>query len=85
MLSMLAMAASRSPPMVKAEGSLKLGPEACVAGAGEGVAGAFCVVADEGAGAAGAAGVCGAAAAGAGVDGGALLDEAAEGFGCGGC
>ena len=47
MLSMLAMAASRSLPIVRAEGSLKLGPEACVAGAGEGVAGAFCDVADD--------------------------------------
>lgn len=78
MLSMFATAASRSLPMVRAEGSLKLGPEACVAGAGEGVAGAFCVVAEDCAGA-GAEGVW--AAAGAGVDGTALLDDAAEGFG----
>ena len=82
-LSMLAMAASRSFPMVKAEGSLKLGPEACVAGAGEGVAGAFCEAADEGAGAEGAAGVW--TGAGAGVEGAALLDVAADGFGCKGC
>jgi hypothetical protein len=83
MLSMLAMAASRSLPMVSAEGSLKLGPDACVAGAGEGVAGACCVEADDGAGAAGADGVW--AAAGAGVEGAALLDEAADAFGCWQC
>jgi hypothetical protein len=80
MLSMLAMAASRSLPIVRAEGSLKLGPDACVAGAGDGVAGAFCVEPDECAGAAGGAGVW--AAAGAGVEGAALLDEAGAGFGC---
>jgi hypothetical protein len=73
MLSILAMAASRSPPIVRAEGSLKRSPDAW-AGAGEGVAGAFCVL-DEGAGAAGAAGVW--AAAGAGVEGATLLDDAA--------
>jgi hypothetical protein len=57
MASMLAMAASRSPPMVRADGSLKRSD--CCAGAGEGVAGTFCVAEDaEGAaGAAGAAGV----------------------------
>lgn len=73
MLSMLAIAASRSPPMVSADGSLNWREEACCAGAGEGVAGAFCVVAEEAG--AGAAGVC--AAAGAGVDGAALLAEGA--------
>jgi hypothetical protein len=83
MLSMLAMAASRSLPMVSAEGSLKLGPEACVAVAGDGVAGACCAAAEAGAGAEGAAGVW--AAAGAGVDGATLLDDAADGFGCEGC
>lgn len=43
------------------------------------MAGTFCVVADEGAGAAGTAGVW--AVAGAGVEGVALLDDAAAGFG----
>jgi hypothetical protein len=58
MLSMLAIAASRSPPMVNADGSLNcVPPEACCAGAGEGVAGAFWVDVDEAEGAAGAAGV----------------------------
>lgn len=79
MLSMLAIAASRSVPIVNDEGLSKLAPDACVAGAGEGVAGAFCVEADDGAGAAGAAGVW--TWAGAGVEGAALLDDAAEGFG----
>jgi hypothetical protein len=83
MLSMLAMTASRSLPIVRAEGSLKLGPDACVAGAGEGVAGAFCVVPDEAAGAGGAAGVS--ATALAGVEGAALLEDAADGLGCTGC
>jgi len=51
-----------------------------VAGAGDGVAGAFCVLEVEGAGAGGAAGVC--AVAGAGVEGAAVLDWAAgAGFG----
>lgn len=80
MLSMFAIAASRSPPMVKADGSLNWRGawEACCAGTGEGVAGAFCVVVEEAAGA-GAAGVC--AAAGAGVEGATLLEDAAEGLG----
>lgn len=56
MASMLAMAASRSPPIVRAEGSLKRSD--CCAGAGEGVAGTFCVL-DEAEGAAGAAGAAG--------------------------
>jgi hypothetical protein len=74
MLSILAMAASRSLPIVKADGSSKRrGSEACWAGAGDGVPGAFWV-ADDGAGAAGAAGVC--AGAGAGVEGAGLLDTA---------
>lgn len=83
MLSMLAIAASRSPPMVRAEGSLnwRNGSAACCAGAGEGVAGAFCVVVNEGAGAAGATGVW-AAGGGAGVEGAALLEDAADAFGC---
>jgi hypothetical protein len=76
MLSMLAIAASRSLPMVKAEGSLKRSD--CWAGAGEGVAGTFCEAEDEGAGAEGAAGAAGVwGAALAGVEGAALLDEAA--------
>lgn len=80
MLSMFAIAASRSPPIVKAEGlSKRAGSDVC-AGAGEGVAGAFCVFADEGAGAAGAAGVW--TTAGAGVEGATLLDEAAVALGC---
>jgi hypothetical protein len=75
MLSMLAMAASRSPPIVRAEGSLKRSPDAW-AGAGEGVPGTFWVFdEDAGAGAAGAAGVW--AVAGAGVEGAGLLDAAA--------
>ena len=84
-LSIFAMAASRSPPIVSAEGSLNWRDDsvACCAGAGEGVAGAFWVVADEATGAAGAEGVR--RAAGAGVEGGALLDEPAEGFGCHTC
>lgn len=73
MLSMLAIAASRSPPMVRAEGSLKRSADACT-GAGEGVAGAFCVL-DDGAGAVGAAGVW--TRGGAGVEGAALLEDAA--------
>jgi hypothetical protein len=77
MLSMLAMAASRSPPIVRAEGSLKRSPDAWT-GAGEGVPGTFCEF-DEGAGAAGAAGVW--AGAGAGVEGAALLDDAAAALG----
>jgi hypothetical protein len=82
MLSMFAMAASRSLPMVSAEGSLKRCDSGdCRAGAGEGVAGGFCGADDECEGAAGAAGVC--AAAGAGVDGAALLDEGAVVFGWG--
>lgn len=86
MLSMLAMAASRSLPMVRAEGSLNWRSVACCAGAGDGVAGAFWVTDEPAAGAAGAAGVCG-AAAGAGVEGAALLEFAADGdgFGCDGC
>lgn len=79
MLSMLAIAASRSPPMVRAEGSLNWVPAAaCCAGAGEGVAGACWGAVEEAAGA-GAAGVW--AATGAGVEGGALLEDAAEGLG----
>ena len=84
MLSMLAMAASRSPPIVRAEGSLKRSD--CCAGAGEGVAGTFCVEDAEGAeGAAGAAGVWAGAAGFAGVEGAALLAEAAGALGCSGC
>lgn len=85
MLSMLAMAASRSPPIVRAEGSLKRSD--CCAGAGEGVAGTFCVVEDEGAGAAGAAGAAGVWTGAGGLAGveGALLAEAAGALGCGDC
>ena len=84
MLSMLAMAASRSPPMVSAEGSLNRSD--CWAGAGEGVAGTFCVEDAEGAeGAAGAAGVWAGAAGLAGVEGAALLTEAAGALGYGSC
>ena len=54
--------------------------EDCWAGAGEGVPGTFWVAdEDDWTGAAGAEGVC--ATAGAGVEGVALLDEAADGFG----
>lgn len=75
MLSILAIAASRSIPMARADGSSKRrGSEACCGGAGDGVPGTFWDV-DDGAGAAGGAGVC--AGAGAGVEGAALLDEAA--------
>lgn len=56
MLSMLAIAASRSLPIVSADGSLKrVGSDE--AGAGDGVPGTFCGVEDDGAGAGGAAGV----------------------------
>jgi hypothetical protein len=83
---MLAIAASRSEPMVNAEGSLNRSDSDCCGalGAGEGVAGAFGVDGAAGAAAAagggGAAGVC-AVAAGAGVDGAGLLDDAEEAFG----
>lgn len=62
---------------------MKLAPSAAEAdGAGEGVAGAFCVVVLEaGAGAAGAAGVC--ADTGAGVDGAFEVDNEAAGAGLG--
>lgn len=81
MLSMLAMAASRSLPMVNAEGSSKRLSADCCAGAGEGVPGTFWEAAERAGadGAAGAAGVC--AGGGAGVEGG-LLDDAAWVFGC---
>jgi hypothetical protein len=85
MLSMLAMAASRSLPIVRADGSLKLvGSFADWAGAGEGVPGAFTDVDEPCAGAAGAAGVWAAVEA-AGVAGAALLEDAAVVFGCGIC
>lgn len=79
MLSMLAIASSRcGPPRVRADGSLKLAPSAPpAAGTGDGVAGAFEGVFDEGAGAAGAAGVD--TAAGAGVDGIFEVDAGAAG------
>lgn len=78
---MLAIAASRSLPIVNAEGSLnRVESEDCCAGAGDGVPGGFCAADDcaGAAGAAGAAGVC--AGAGAGVEG-ALLDEPADPLG----
>lgn len=84
MLSMLAMAASRSLPIASAEGSLKREPSVDWVGAGEGVAGAFCVVLADCAGAAGAAGVWG-TWTGAGVAGaaaGLLEDVAGAAFGC---
>lgn len=69
------MAAERSSPRARAEGSLKR-PASDEAGAGDGVAGAAGVFALEETGAAGTAGV--AAVAGAGVAG-----AAAAGFGAG--
>lgn len=77
MLSMLAMAASRSPPIVRADGSLKRSD--CCAGAGEGVAGTEGEIVGT-TGAAGAAGVWAGAAGLAGVEG-ALLAEAAGALG----
>lgn len=74
MLSMLAMAASRSLPIVGSPGA---DPDDGWAGAGEGVLGAFRVADVDCAGAAGVATVL----AGAGVEGAALLDEAADGLG----
>lgn len=82
MLSMLAMAASRSLPMVNADGSSNRRSEA---GAGEGVPGTFWAAAGAGAGAAGAAGVWAGAGAGAGVEGAALLEDAFCVFGCRNC
>lgn len=59
MASILAMAASRSPPIVRAEGSLNWRDEsAWFAGAGEGVLGTFWIAEDR-AGAAGAGGAAG--------------------------
>ena len=80
MLSILATAASRSGPIVSADGSLNPCPPAAPAGAGEGVAGAFVVeVPVDAAGAAGAEGVDD---VWAGVEGAALLVAAAGvGFG----
>ena len=87
---MLATAASRCDPSVRADGSLKFPASAVVpidaAGAGDGEAGASCAeVFDAGAGAAGGAGVC--AVTGAGVDGALADEEAVEAladaaFGC---
>jgi len=75
-LSILAIASSRCEPKVRADGSLKFALSVpAPAGAGDGVAGAFEVVLDAGAGAAGAAGVD--AGAGAGVDGVFEVDEEA--------
>ena len=83
MLSILAIAALRSSPRVRAEGSsnrrFEGGDADC--GAGEGVVGTLEMVEVAGAGAAGTAGDC--AGAGAGVEGAALLDDATAGaFGC---
>lgn len=77
---MLAIAAARSVPSAIAFVSVR-GRElsAASAGAGDGVAGAFCVTEVAGPGAAGAAGVC--EVVGAGVEGAAALDWAAEGAG----
>lgn len=80
MLSMLAIAASLSPPIASADGSLNPCPPVVPAGAGEGVAGAF--VFEVPVGAAGAAGAAGVDDVWAGVAGAALLDVAAgAGFG----
>lgn len=87
---MLATAASRCDPSVRADGSLKVPPSVvepvAPAGAGDGVAGTSCAeVFDAGAGAAGGAGVC--AVTGTGVAG-ALEEEevldalAGAAFGC---
>lgn len=90
MLSMLATAASRCDPSVRADGSLKFPPSAVApvdaVGAGVGVTGTSCDgLFDAGAGAAGGAGVC--AVAGAGVDGALEEEEALDAlagaaFGC---
>ena len=73
---MFATAAARSGPSAIAFASLMdRALSVLAAGAGEGVAGAFCVLEVEGAGAGGAAGVC--ATVGAGVEGAAVLDWAA--------
>ena len=78
---MLAMAAARAAPSVRADGSLKFPPSAVVpsgAGAGDGVAGMFdeeVFNAGAGAGAAGVEGVCTEVA---GVEGGFDDDEAEE-------
>ena len=79
-LSIFAIASSRCEPNVRADGSLKVvlsAPAAAAAGTGEGVAGAFAVLLEAGAGAAGAAGV--EAGAAAGVDGGFEVDVDAVG------
>jgi hypothetical protein len=78
MLSILAIAASLSLPIVNPDGSLERADsdEGC-AGAGEGVLGAFWAAEEDCAGAAGVAGVF----AGAGVEGVSLLDDAADGLG----
>ena len=79
---MFAIAASRCGPSVSADGSLKFPPSAVpvvvLAGAGDGVEGAFpdgAFKADEGS-ATGADGVC--TTFGAGVEGALLVDEALE-------
>ena len=78
MPSIPAIASSRCEPSVKAEGSLKFTPSAGVpVGAGDGVAGAFDVVFDTGAGAAGAVCVC--SVEDVGVDGAFEEDDEAAG------
>jgi len=78
---MFVTAAASSGPSAIAFGSvMDRGLSVVAAGAGDGVAGAFCVLEAEGAGAAGVVGVC--AVTGAGVEGAAVLDWAAgTGFG----
>ena len=82
MLSMFEIAASRCAPSVSADGSLKFPPSLVpvdvIAGAGDGVPGAFpdgAFAADVGS-AIGADGVC--ATFGAGVEGALLVDKALE-------
>ena len=74
-LSIFAIAASLCAPRARADGSLN-STDPAAAGAGDGVAGAFGVVLEPGAGAAGAAGVW---EVGAGVDGAADVDVEAAG------
>ena len=78
-LSIFAIAESRCAPRVRADGPLKFPSSVPVAaaGTGDGVAGAFGVVLDAGAGAAGGTGVEAGIGGGAGVEG-ALAEEAAE-------
>ena len=85
MLSILVIASFRSGAVKRDAGLLELPPSVAGAagaeGAGDGVAGAFNVALDAGAGAAGVEGVW--AVAGAGVDGGFEVDDEAAGAGFG--